>query len=245
MQSRRNPAAQPNISQLAVLSVEHLVKRFGGVKAADDISLALAAGEMLAVIGPNGCGKTTLFNLITGYLKPDSGRVMFDGQDVHCLPLHGVARLGIIRKFQVPSVFPDLSAGDNLRIAGVDDPLSALSRVGLQSQRHSKAGNLAHGQKQWLELAMTLSAKPKLLLLDEPAAGMTEAERRITVDLLTSLRTDGSMAIMLIEHDMKFVDALDCHVSVMDMGRIIASGDFHDIKSNAQVRAAYLGAAGA
>ena len=108
-----------------------------------------------------------------------------------------------------------------------------------------KAGTLAHGQKQWLELAMTLAAQPKLLLLDEPAAGMTEAERRTTVELLKTLRSDNAIAIMLIEHDMKFVDALDCPVSVMDMGRIIASGEYHDIKSNAQVREAYLGAAGA
>ncbi|NMD06952.1 MAG: ABC transporter ATP-binding protein [Phyllobacteriaceae bacterium] len=228
-----------------MLSVEHLVKRFGGVKAADDISLALAAGEMRAVIGPNGCGKTTLFNLITGYLKPDGGRVLFEGHDVHRLTLHGVAQLGIIRKFQVPSVFPDLSAADNLRIAGADDPLPALSRVGLRGQQNMKAGTLAHGQKQWLELAMTLAAQPKLLLLDEPAAGMTEAERRTTVELLKTLRSDNAIAIMLIEHDMKFVDALDCPVSVMDMGRIIASGEYHDIKSNAQVREAYLGAAGA
>jgi ABC-type branched-subunit amino acid transport system ATPase component len=228
-----------------VLSVEHLVKRFGGVKAADDISLALAAGEMRAVIGPNGCGKTTLFNLITGYLKPDEGRVLFAGQDVHRLTLHGVARLGIIRKFQVPSVFPDLSAADNLRIAGSIEPLTDLSRVGLRGQQHMKAGTLAHGQKQWLELAMTLAAKPKLLLLDEPAAGMTEAERRTTVELLKTLRADNTITVMLIEHDMKFVDALDCPVSVMDMGRIIASGEYHDIKSNAQVREAYLGAASA
>ncbi len=211
------------------------------MKAVDDISLSLGDGEMLAVIGPNGCGKTTLFNLITGYLKPTSGRVVFDGVDVHSLSLHGVAQLGIVRKFQVPQVFPDLTAADNVRIAGSLAPHIDLDRIGLGSLRHMKAGTLAHGQKQWLELAMTLAAKPKLLLLDEPAAGMTQAERATTRALLLALRQERRLAIMLIEHDMKFVDALDCPVSVMDMGRVIATGDYEKVRLNPAVRSAYLG----
>jgi ABC-type branched-subunit amino acid transport system ATPase component len=224
-----------------MLAVENLVKHFGGVKAVDGVSLAVAAGDMRAIIGPNGCGKTTLFNLITGYLKPTSGHVRFAGVDVHTLSLHGVAHLGIVRKFQVPSVFPNLSAADNLRIAGAVDPDADLDRVGLKSQRHAAAGTLAHGQKQWLELAMTLAVKPKLLLLDEPAAGMTQGERATTRDMLMDLRRERALAIMLIEHDMQFIDALDCPVSVMDMGRVIASGEYEDVRLNPAVRAAYLG----
>jgi ABC-type branched-subunit amino acid transport system ATPase component len=228
-----------------VLSVEQLVKHFDGVKAVDDVSLAVQAGDMRAVIGPNGCGKTTLFNLITGYLKPTSGRVLFDDFDVHTQSLHAVAHLGIIRKFQVPSIFPDLTVADNLRVAGSTQPETDLQRVGLTAQRNMTAGTLAHGQKQWLELAMTLAAKPKLLLLDEPAAGMTQAERAITRDILKSLRQESSLSIMLIEHDMKFIDALDCPVSVMDMGRIIAEGAYEDVRLNPAVRQAYLGGADA
>lgn len=211
------------------------------MKAVDDISLSLGDGEMLAVIGPNGCGKTTLFNLITGYLKPTSGQVIFDGVDVHSLSLHGVAQLGIVRKFQVPQVFPDLTAADNVRIAGSLEPLRDLDRMGLGALHQVKAGTLAHGQKQWLELAMTLAAKPKLLLLDEPAAGMTQAERATTRSLLQALHQERQLAIMLIEHDMKFVDALDCPVSVMDMGRVIATGDYEEVRLNPAVRSAYLG----
>jgi ABC-type branched-subunit amino acid transport system ATPase component len=228
-----------------VLSVERLVKHFDGVKAVDDVSLVLAAGDMRAIIGPNGCGKTTLFNLITGYLKPTSGRVLFDGIDVHTLSLHAVAHLGIIRKFQVPSIFPDLTVADNLRVAGSTELDNDLSRVGLTSQRSTTAGSLAHGQKQWLELAMTLAAKPKLLLLDEPAAGMTQSERAITRDILKSIRQENTLSVMLIEHDMKFIDALDCPVSVMDMGRIIAEGEYEDVRLNPAVRQAYLGGADA
>lgn len=211
------------------------------MRAVDDISLSLGDGGMLAVIGPNGCGKTTLFNLITGYLKPTSGQVVFDGVDVHSLSLHGVAQLGIVRKFQVPQVFPDLTAADNVRIAGSLEPLRDLDSMGLGALHQVKAGTLAHGQKQWLELAMTLAAKPKLLLLDEPAAGMTQAERATTRSLLQSLRQERQLAIMLIEHDMKFVDALDCPVSVMDMGRVIATGDYEEVRLNPAVRSAYLG----
>ena len=211
------------------------------MKAVDDVSLSLGDGGMLAVIGPNGCGKTTLFNLITGYLKPTSGQVVFDGVNVHSHSLHGVAQLGIVRKFQVPQVFPDLTAADNVRIAGSPEPLADLGRMGLGALHQVKAGTLAHGQKQWLELAMTLAAKPKLLLLDEPAAGMTQAERATTRALLQALRQERQLAIMLIEHDMKFVDALDCPVSVMDMGRVIATGDYEEVRLNPAVRSAYLG----
>jgi ABC-type branched-subunit amino acid transport system ATPase component len=228
-----------------VLRLERLVKTFGGVTAADNISLGLESGEMLAIIGPNGCGKTTLFNLITGYLQPESGRVVFEGRDIARLALYQVARLGIVRKFQVPSLFAGLTVEENLRIAGAAEPSDLLSRFDLGPVRRQNAGTLAHGQKQWLELAMTLAARPRLLLLDEPAAGLTAAERGKTVELVKGLRKDFGLGIMLIEHDMRFVEALECPVSVMDMGRIIAAGTFAEVRRDPRVREAYLGVAGA
>jgi ABC-type branched-subunit amino acid transport system ATPase component len=228
-----------------VLRLERLVKTFGGVTAADNISLGLESGEMLAIIGPNGCGKTTLFNLITGYLQPESGRVVFEGRDIARLALYQVARLGIVRKFQVPSLFAGLTVEENLRIAGAAEPSDLLSRFDLGAVRSQNAGTLAHGQKQWLELAMTLAARPRLLLLDEPAAGLTAAERGKTVELVKGLRKDFGLGIMLIEHDMRFVEALECPVSVMDMGRIIAAGTFAEVRRDPRVREAYLGVAGA
>ena len=228
-----------------MLRLERLVKTFGGVTAADDISLDLQSGEMLAIIGPNGCGKTTLFNLITGYLQPESGRVVFEGRDIARLALYQVARLGIVRKFQVPSLFAGLTVEENLRIAGAAEPSDLLSRFDLGAVRSQNAGTLAHGQKQWLELAMTLAARPRLLLLDEPAAGLTAAERGKTVELVKGLRKDFGLGIMLIEHDMRFVEALECPVSVMDMGRIIAAGTFAEVRRDPRVREAYLGVAGA
>ena len=228
-----------------MLRLEHLVKTFGGVTAADDISLDLDSGEMRAIIGPNGCGKTTLFNLITGYFQPESGRVVFEGKDIAKLALYEVARLGIVRKFQVPSLFAGLTVEENLRIAGAAEPSDLLSRFDLGAVRSQNAGTLAHGQKQWLELAMTLAARPRLLLLDEPAAGLTAAERGKTVELVKGLRKDFGLGIMLIEHDMRFVEALECPVSVMDMGRIIAAGTLAEVRRDSRVREAYLGVAGA
>ena len=229
-----------------MLRLERLVKTFGGVTAADNISLGLESGEMLAIIGPNmGLGKTTLFNLITGYLQPESGRVVFEGRDIARLALYQVARLGIVRKFQVPSLFAGLTVEENLRIAGAAEPSDLLSRFDLGAVRSQNAGTLAHGQKQWLELAMTLAARPRLLLLDEPAAGLTAAERGKTVELVKGLRKDFGLGIMLIEHDMRFVEALECPVSVMDMGRIIAAGTFAEVRRDPRVREAYLEVAGA
>jgi ABC-type branched-subunit amino acid transport system ATPase component len=225
-----------------MLEVEGLTKSFGGVKAVANISLALEAGGMRAIIGPNGCGKTTLFNLITGYLQPDQGRISFNSRSMVGMALHQIARAGIVRKFQVPSIFPNLTVRENLRAAGVSEPSLLLEQMHLTAEADAEAATLAHGKKQWLEIAMTLAAKPKLLLLDEPVAGMTQAERTETITLLHDLRAKHGMAIMLIEHDMRFVEAMDCTVHVMDMGQIIATGTYDDVRDNARVREAYLGA---
>jgi len=231
------------------LVVENLTKTFGGVRAVDGVSLRHGEDAMRAIIGPNGCGKTTLFNLITGYLQPDGGRIGFRGEPLVGRSLHDIARDGLVRKFQVPAVFAGLTVADNLR-AALAAPIARarpsaeelLRRVGLEDQAGLAAAHLSHGQKQWLELAMVLAAAPRLILLDEPAAGMTRAERAQTVELLQRLRAETRLSIMLIEHDMDFVAALDCPVAVMMMGRIVAEGHFAEVRRDPAVRDAYLGA---
>ena len=224
-----------------LLVAENLTRSFDGVRAVDDVSLSLDAGAMRAIIGPNGCGKTTLFNLITGYLAPDAGRILFKGRDIAGLALHEIARAGIVRKFQVPSVFGGLTVAQNLDVAGSRDTAGGLAHVGLADRAWDLAGTLSHGETQWLELAMVIANDPALVLLDEPAAGMTKAERMRTVELLKELHIRRDLAILLIEHDMSFIDALDCPVSVMAMGRIIAEGEYETLKDDPRVREAYLG----
>jgi ABC-type branched-subunit amino acid transport system ATPase component len=232
-----------------MLTLTSVSKSFGGVRAVRDVSLSLGDNDMLAVIGPNGCGKTTLFNLITGYLAPDGGEIRFEGERLAGLPLHAIARRGIVRKFQVPSVFLALNVRDNLiaamtgagRPADLGTIIAASNLAGLETR---PASALSHGQKQWLELAMCLAASPKLLLLDEPAAGMTRAEKQETVRLVHQLRDKLGLAAILIEHDMDFVEALDCPVSVMMQGAVIATGSFDAIKADSRVRDAYFGKSG-
>lgn len=235
-----------------LLDVTDLVKEFGGVRAVDGVDLAVRAGEMRCIIGPNGCGKTTLFNLITGYLPATEGSILFDGRNISGMAMHEIARAGIVRKFQVPSVFADLTVADNVASAlirrrggggarGASDARHLLHMVRLDTHAGSRAGTLSHGQKQWLELAMVLATDPLLVLLDEPAAGMTRSEKMETVRLLEEIRSRSPVALLVIEHDMAFVEALDCGVSVMMMGRMVTSGTFAEIRMNDEVRAAYLG----
>ncbi|MCB2102039.1 MAG: ATP-binding cassette domain-containing protein [Rhodobacterales bacterium] len=214
---------------------------------------------MLCVIGPNGCGKTTLFNLITGHLRPTEGSIRFAGHDLTRLKPHQIGRLGIGRKFQVPSVFDDLSVADNLRVARFaeagraglwglrqrskgDGDADLLARVGLADQARTPAGALSHGQKQWLEIALVLALEPRLILLDEPTAGMTRGETAATAELIKDIHRGGGVAVILIEHDMHFVAALDCPVAVMMRGAIVARGDYATVRAVDAVREGYLGA---
>jgi ABC-type uncharacterized transport system ATPase subunit len=229
--------------------IDGLTKTFGGVRAVDSVDLTLKADEIRCVIGPNGCGKTTLFNLITGYLRPTSGRMFFEGQDLSGWSLHRIAKAGIVRKFQVPSIFAGLTVADNivtaLSVHRKGESRFELDRVlataRLSAHRATLAGTLSHGQKQWLELALVLAANPRLILLDEPTAGMTRAEKAETVRLVASARHDAKLAVLIIEHDMDVVEALNCPVSVMITGRIVASGDFADVRNDPAIRNAYFG----
>ncbi|RVA15737.1 ATP-binding cassette domain-containing protein, partial [Mesorhizobium sp. M7D.F.Ca.US.004.03.1.1] len=190
-------------------------------------------------------GKSTFLNVLTGTLRPTSGSVRFLGRDIAGLPLHRIARLGIARKFQIPSVFSSLSVEDNLKVArwGVPSPArpvgELLELVALTNRAATLAGELAHGQKQWLEIGMALAIEPRLLLLDEPTAGMTPQETLATAEML--LRLKGEFSIVAVEHDIRFVRALNCETLVLHQGRRLRSGPFHDIEADEMVRDVYLG----
>ena len=229
------------------LAIDGLVMAFGGVRAVDGVSLTMGAGEMRAVIGPNGCGKTTLFNLITGVLTPTAGHISFRGRRIDGQSPSRVARAGIVRKFQVPSVFAELTVAENLAVAAAVRPRGGraagdlLALTGLAGRARETAGALSHGEAQWLELAMVLATGPSLVLLDEPAAGMTRTEKERTVAILSEVRHATGVALIVIEHDMHFVGALDCRVEVMMDGRLIAGGSLADVRGDPRVREGYLG----
>jgi branched-chain amino acid transport system ATP-binding protein len=242
-----------------LLEAADLVKRFGGVAATDRLSLAVAAGELHAVIGPNGAGKTTLVAQLAGELAPSSGRIRFGGEDVTRLAMPARARRGIARSFQVTSLCPEFSALDNVALAVqaheghsfrfwrraradaalVGPARRVLERVGLAARAEVPAGALAHGEQRQLEVAVALATSPRLLLLDEPMAGMGAEDSARMVELLRGLK--GRYTILLVEHDMDAVFALADRISVLVYGRRIATGTPAEIRGNDEVRAAYLG----
>jgi branched-chain amino acid transport system ATP-binding protein len=242
-----------------LLKVEALVKRFGGLVATDSLSLDVRPGEVHALIGPNGAGKTTLIAQLSGFLKPDAGRVSFDGRDITYLPPAARVRRGLARSFQITSVLRDFTALDNValaeqarqghsfrfwRAAHTDRSLrepgrAVLEEVGLADRADVSAASLSHGEQRQLEVAMALASDPRLLLLDEPMAGMGPEESARMVVLLRGLR--GKRTMLLIEHDMDAVFALADRITVLVYGRAIASGTPAEIRANAEVRTAYLG----
>ena len=244
-----------------LLQVEGLSKHFGGIVASDALSLEVTRGELHAVIGPNGAGKTTLIGQLTGLLLPDSGTVRFGGEDITALAAYQRSLLGLARSFQITSLFPDLSALDNValavqaheghsfhfwRDARKEPPLreparAALARVGLAGRADLPASALSHGEHRQLELAMALAGRPRMLLLDEPMAGMGPEQSARMVAMLRALK--GEVTILLIEHDMEAVFALADRITVLVYGRVIATGKPEEIRANAQVRDAYLGEA--
>jgi branched-chain amino acid transport system ATP-binding protein len=243
----------------ALLDVRGLIKSFGGLIATNRVDLQILDGETHAIIGPNGAGKTTLITQLAGDLSPDAGTIVFAGRDVTALAAPGRSQLGLARSFQITSVFRDFTALDNValavqahaghsfrfwRAARRDETLRAPARtvlesVGLGARADILAANLAHGEQRQLEIAMVLATRPRLLLLDEPMAGMGLEESQRMIALLRTLK--GTHTMLLVEHDMDAVFALADRISVMVYGRIIASGTPEEIRGNAAVREAYLG----
>jgi branched-chain amino acid transport system ATP-binding protein len=243
----------------ALLQVEGLTKRFGGILASDNIGLDVAEGELHAIIGPNGAGKTTLIAQLSGERAPDAGTIRFRGEDITSAPMYSRSAMGLARTFQITSLFLDFSALDNVALAvqardghsfrfwrdarkegELREPaLAALERVGLGDRANRTASALSHGEHRQIELAMALAGKPRMLLLDEPMAGLGTDESARMVKLLRELKRE--YTILLIEHDMEAVFALADRISVLVYGRVIASGAPEAIRANKEVRDAYLG----
>jgi urea transport system ATP-binding protein len=241
----------------AVLEIDKVTVRFDGFRALDELTLSLQSGELRCIVGPNGAGKTTLMDVITGKTRPESGAVRFAGRDVTRLSEHAIARLGIGRKFQRPTVFPGHTVFENLELTthgnkGVmrsllfrlsADERSAIERTleltGLGEHRDRPAGLLSHGQKQWLEIGMLLVQRPRLLLVDEPVAGMTLDEIERTERILASLA--GQHTVVVVEHDMDFVRSIASTVTVLHEGRVLAEGPMRDVQNDPRVVEVYLG----
>ena len=243
-----------------LLKTKNLSKRFGGVVAVDGINFSLSKGELRSIIGPNGCGKTTFFNLVSGKLKPTEGQVYYDGEDITNLPIFKISQKGIGRKFQVPSIFGAMSVYENIRVPFFSDQkrhsmlmgrtiqreshdqiMAILREVRLEQKANEVSDHLSHGEKQWLEIGMALAGKPNLLLLDEPTGGMTLGETRATVELIRRISTDLNISILVIEHDISFVREIESRVTVMYKGKIINDGTFEEIQKDKTVREIYLG----
>jgi branched-chain amino acid transport system ATP-binding protein len=243
----------------ALLSIERLVKRFGGLTATDHVDFAVNMGEVHAIIGPNGAGKTTLISQLAGELHPDEGVIRFDGRNISRATVPQRSLLGLGRSYQISQIFRDFTALQNVMLAVqahaghsfsffrpaakqselLGPAETALRQVGLGERMHVPASAMAHGEHRQLELAMTLATGPKLLLLDEPMAGMSQAESEEMVHLLKGLK--GKYGVILVEHDMDAVFALADRVSVLVYGRVVATGSPDEIRNNQDVKDAYLG----
>ncbi|MCZ2096989.1 MAG: ABC transporter ATP-binding protein [Anaerolineae bacterium] len=253
-----NPDAVPGSP---LLSVRGLSKRFGGVAAVDGIDLDVRARETVALIGPNGAGKTTLYNLLSGRMQPTSGTVVFDGRDVTGRAPHEITRLGISRSFQITNIFPEMSARENVEVALTavhgktlrffsratsdsalhEEADALLGRLGLGAHAATRAGALSYGDKRLLEVAIVLATRPRLVLLDEPTAGMTPEETHSVVGLVRQLAESAQYTFLITEHDMDVVFGLADRVVVLHRGCVLAQGSVEEIRASRQVREAYLG----
>ncbi len=232
-----------------MLVLRNVSKRFGGLRAVSDLDLSVERGELRCLIGPNGAGKSTVFRLIMGFERPTTGSITFDGVHIDPWPTWRRARQGLSIKMQIPGIYPELTVHDNMRVAAqyhvrpgqMEESIERLiARVGLAGMSSELAKNLSHGQQQWLEIGMALSVDPKLLLLDEPTAGMGPGETEATARLVESLNADG-VTIMVIEHDMTFVRQIARKITVMNLGRVFAEGTIAEIEANQAVTDIYLG----
>jgi urea transport system ATP-binding protein len=233
----------------ALLEAEHLGKRFGGLMAVDDLSLAIEEGELHCLIGPNGAGKSTFFKLVLGRYPPSAGRVRFRGEDITALESYARIRRGISVKMQVPGVFGELPVAQNLTIALQNrfdratvsrEVERLLDFVDLTADADKPAAQLGHGQKQWLEIAMAVGVQPNLLLLDEPTAGLSPEETIKTGEMVIEFNRRG-MTVVVVEHDMAFVRQIARQVTVLHLGRVFAQGTIDAISANEAVQEIYLG----
>ena len=242
-----------------VLTVSHLSKAYGGVQAVRDVSFGVAAGEMVAIIGPNGAGKTTCFNLVNGQLAPDSGEIRLGERSLVGLPPHRVSRLGVGRTFQITATFGSMSVRENVQTALLShharnysirsradglfsrEAESLLERVGMRAQAERQCAVLAYGDLKRVELAIALAGGPRLLLMDEPTAGMAPDERGALMELAASLARSDGIAVLFTEHDMSVVFGFASRVIVMHLGEVIAAGAPDQVRADARVREVYLG----
>jgi urea transport system ATP-binding protein len=244
----------------AALTIDGLTVDFDGIRAVDTVSMVIEEGELRMLLGANGAGKTTLMDLVSGKTNSTAGHVFLNDLDITNWEEHRIARAGVGRKFQIPSIFRDLTVRRNLEVAIFDSPkvlpnlgfgLNAANKArldevlhltGLEDSINAIAGSLSHGQTQWLELGMVIARNPKILLLDEPTAGMTQAETQKTAAIIKGLR--GRHTIIVVEHDMAFVREIAERITVMHLGQVLAEGNVADIEKNPKVREAYLGSRG-
>ncbi|TPE48109.1 ABC transporter ATP-binding protein [Maribrevibacterium harenarium] len=244
-----------------ILSTQHLTKAFKGFTAVDDVNLQITRGHIHALIGPNGAGKTTVFNLLTKFLQPTSGSILFNGKDITSQEPAQIARLGIIRSFQISAVFPNMSVLENVRIALQrqeknsfnfwtservlnklnDRAMELLTAVGLEKFANSKTGDLSYGRKRALEIATTLALDPELMLLDEPTQGMGHEDIDLVAELIKKVSADRT--ILMVEHNLHVVSKLADRITVLQRGAILTEGDYASVSANPQVQEAYMGSA--
>lgn len=240
-----------------LLAVENVTVSFSGFKALDNLNFNVVAGGVKVIIGPNGAGKSTLLDTVIGKVRPTSGRVIYKGTDITGMSEHKIAQMGIRRKFQAPGILPGLSVNDNVAVAvqkskGLLSNLgsglrprerervdSVLQVTGLTGKRNMLAAHLAHGEKQWLEIGMVVASEPELVMLDEPTAGMTDAETFQTAQLIRQLSE--ALTVLVIDHDMTFVEQLGGAISVLHMGKLLKEGNIQEIRNDPDVISVYLG----
>ena len=242
-----------------MLEVRGLSKSFAGFRAVAEVSLAVPEGQIAAVIGPNGAGKSTLFNLITGHLRPSAGQVLLDGRDITGVPPHRICGMGMGRSFQRTNIFPRLTVFENVQAALLahrgsgrnfwsrsaalwrEESRKLLALIGLADQAQAIAGTMSYGNQKQLELGIALASDPKILLLDEPTAGMSAGETHEAIALLARIARERSLTLLFTEHDMAVVFSIAQKIAVMHQGRIIADGSAADVRADAEVRRVYLG----
>jgi len=240
-----------------ILRTESLTVRFGGLTALNNVTLAVPRGEIRAMIGPNGAGKSTFFNCVTGVLRPTSGRIVFDGEDITGLPPHRISQKAIARSYQITNILPGATVLENVRIAAqsrhhswslvrhhrafadvIDRARAVLDAVGLRNKEEELAANLSHGEQRHLEIGIALATEPKLLCLDEPTAGMSVSETRATVELIRQIATN--LTILIVEHDMEVVMGLAHTITVLHYGEVVAEGTPAEVQANPRVQEVYL-----